>query len=80
MLLYKHAIVLYKLYNAKNQSTEWIELNLNQILTSKQTTFSTHKTNNLKIGNNALANRLSILNNGNKLDWLNLGMDSFKVK
>ena len=45
MLLYKHAIELYKLYNAKNQSTEWIELNLNQILTSRQTTFSTYKTN-----------------------------------
>ena len=80
MLLYKHSIELHKLYNANNQSTEWIELNLNQILTSRQTTFRTHKTNKLKIGNNALANRLAILNNKISLDWLNLGINSFKVK
>ena len=39
ILLYKLAIQLFKLYNSKEHSKEWISLNLNQILTSRQSKF-----------------------------------------
>ena len=36
---YKVAIQLYKLYNATNPSLDWVILNYNQILTTRQTNF-----------------------------------------
>ena len=80
-LLYKHALSLFKLSNEQNDNTfEWIALNFNQILTSRQGSFKTMKTNKRRVGLNALANRLSILNDRIPLDWLNLGYDSYKLK
>ena len=80
LLQYKLAIQLFKLYNTNTHSMEWVELNLNQILTSRQTTFSVLKTNNTKVGLNILVNRLSVLNGKIPLKWLNGSMESFKVK
>ena len=60
--------------------TEWVNLNINQVLTSRQTKFKINKTNASKIGLNALANHLSILNDKIPLPLLNLGMDSMKMK
>ena len=77
---YKHAILLYKFYNEKYPETDWIELNFNQILTSRQTTFRTSKSNTFKIGNNKLSSRLSILNGKINLQDLNMSLDSLKVK
>ena len=74
------AIQLFKLYNTSNHSLEWIEFNLNQILTSRQTTFAIFETNNRKVGITMLTNRLSVLNGKIPLDWLNNRLDSFKVK
>ena len=45
MILYKHAILLQKMYNNQLPETEWIALNFQQILTFRQTTFSIVKTN-----------------------------------
>ena len=39
MIEYKHAILLHKLYNEHQPVTDWIELNIDQILTSRQTFF-----------------------------------------
>ena len=39
MLLYKLSIQLFKLYNQNEHSLEWVSLNLNQILTSRQSKF-----------------------------------------
>ena len=80
MMLFKLSIQLYKLYNAKEHSLEWISLNFNQILTSRQTTFSILKTNNRKVGINVLTNCFSVLNGKIGLDWLNNTLDLFKVK
>ena len=64
-----------------NHSMEWIELDLNQILTSQQTTFSVPKTKNTKVGLKIfLVNRLSVLNGRIPLGWLNGSLESFKVK
>ena len=80
-LLYKHALCLFKLLTEQNTHTyEWIALNFNQILTSRQVKFKAVKANRKRVGLNALANRLSILNDRIPLDWLNLSYESYKVK
>ena len=61
-------------------SLEWVSLNFNQILTSRQTTFKTHRDNKQKTGLNALANRMAILNGKIPLAWLNLNFETYKLK
>ena len=79
--LYKHALCTFKLMNSTPPfTTEWVALNLNQILTSRQTTFKIHRANKRKVGMNALANRISCINGKIPLTWFNLSIDSFKVK
>ena len=58
---------------------EWLELNFNQVFTSRQTKFITLKTNRRKVGLNALANRAFILNNKIPLEWINMSLNTFKV-
>ena len=79
MIVYKHAILLHKLYNKNFPETEWIALNFQQLLTSRQLKFSIIKTNRCKVGNNILANRLHILNNKIKLSDLNESVSTFKI-
>ena len=62
-LIYKHAILLFKLYKDTSNSLEWVALNFNQMLTSCSQLFNILKDNKLKLGLNALANRLHVLNN-----------------
>ena len=80
MMNYKHAILLHKLYNNNQPSADWVDLNIQQILTSRQTEFNILKSNNFLVGNNLLATRLAILNNKICLADLNLSLDTFKVK
>ena len=67
---YKVAIQLYKLYNATNPSLDWVILNYNQILTTRQTKFLISKSNKNKVGLNILPKRLSVLNGMIPLTWL----------
>ena len=78
-LLYKHALALYKLFWSDANSTEFLALNLNTILTSRQVNFITTKDNKRKVGLNALANRLNPLNNRIPLLVLNRSLDSYKI-
>ena len=75
----KAAIQLYKLYNATDSSLDWVTLNLNQILTTRQTKFLISKSNNNKVGLNILPNRLSILNGIIPLSWLNYTIETYKI-
>ena len=70
----------HKLYNTREHILEWLHLNQNQILTSLQTHFQILRSNYLRIGLNALANRLANINGKIKLSWLNLSCVSFKIK
>ena len=79
-MTYKCAIQLFKLYNANEHSLEWISLNENQILTTRQTNFIIMKTNNTKVGLNILTNRFHILNGLIPLSWLNFSLSTFKIK
>ena len=76
---YKHALLLYKLFNQQEPIQEWVTLNFQQTLTSRQAHFKIIQAKNYKIGNNLLCNRLHILNNKIPLNWLNLSIDSYKV-
>ena len=80
IMIYKHALQLHKLYNTELRTQEWCHLNFNQILTSRQDSFKTHISNKNKVGLNALANRLNILNGIIPLKWLNISFHSFKIK
>ena len=79
-MLYKHAIELHKLFNLQQPPLDWMALNFDQATSRRQTHFTTLSSNNYKIGNNILSNRLSILNGRINLEWLNLTLNSFKIK
>ena len=78
-LLYKHALTLYKLLNGSDQTIEWVAINCNQVFTSRQIFFTSIVTNLKRVGLNALANRLNILNGRISLMHFNKNYDTFKV-
>ena len=78
-LLNRHALLLYKLMNSNSHTCEWVHLNFNQILTSRQTTFMATKSNRKRVGLNAFANRVFILNGKIPLIWFGMSIDTFKV-
>ena len=80
MQKYKLAICLHKLYNIEFIQIEFYLLNNNQVMTSRQTNFITLKTNRTRVGLNSLANRLHAINGIIPLDWLNLSIETFKVR
>ena len=53
---------------------------LQSILNTRQKHFLTHKSNILKVGINSVSNRFYYPNGIIEINWLNLSMDSFKVK
>jgi hypothetical protein len=55
-----------------------VELNLNIISTSWQTTFDTHRPMNFKIGCNIQVNKFSYISKQIPLDLLNLNFPTFK--
>lgn len=63
MITNRYSFLAYKLYNQALPRSDWIYFNFNQILTSRQTTFQTIKSNNYKVGNSFLWLRLTVLNN-----------------
>ena len=79
-MIFKHAILLHKLYNLRQPMTEWTHLNFQHQFTVRQGLFQVAKANNYKIGEGILVNRLSVLNNLIPLDWLNLSFESYKIK
>ena len=80
MSMYKLAIQLFKLYNSEKQTPDWIDLNLQQNFNGRSTKFLVSNCAKYKIGSNLLVNRLSALNNIVELSWLNLSLNSFKIK
>ena len=75
---------IQKTYFSKNilqvfNIIEFVHLNQNQILTSRQTMFKTLKSNAFKVGMNSLTNRLTHINDFIPLTWLNMSIDTFKV-
>ena len=80
LLMYKHSLALFKFYILNAPTIEWCALHFNQILTSRQTKFKIRKSNKLKVGLNALANRFFISNDQIPINWLEGGYETFKIK
>ena len=80
MQKYKLAICLHKLYNIEFNPIEFYLLNNNQVVTSRQRNFIILKSNRTRVGLNSLANRLHTINGVIPLDWLNLSIETFKVR
>ena len=71
---------IFKPYNATEHSFEWNSLNENQIINERQTQCLSHNSSQLKVGLNLISKRLFILNGKIPFAWLNLAIDSFKIK
>ena len=77
---FKHSILLHTIYNTNSPPLDWITLNFNQCFNSRNPFFQISSVSTYKIGRNKVSERLKILNNKIKLDWLNLSKDSYKIK
>ena len=78
--LYRHSLLLYKLFNNISTTRDWLDLNFQIINTRRQVNFEVQNHSTYKVGNNILSNRLSILNKKITLDMLNLSLKSYKIK
>ena len=77
--IYKHALMLHKIYNNQTPKLDWIALNFNQNFNLRNSNFMSHSNSNFKIGRNKLSERMIQLNNKIKLDDLNLEYTPFKI-
>ena len=80
MMTYKLALQLYKSCNDHKQNDTWMSLNLQQTFNNRCDTISIVDTSRNKIGRNQIVNRMNILNGKIKHDWMNLNIDSYKLK
>ena len=80
MIDYKLALQLFRVVNYHIPTPDWINFNLNNIQTTRQTEFATQRTNRFKIRMNILSNRLHYLKGKIELDLLNLSFGSYNVK
>ena len=79
MMIYKHAILLFKIFNNQQPPQDWMDLHFNQLISRRQVDFECYNNANFKVGNNTLSNRLSTLNKKVPLHWLNLTLETFKL-
>jgi hypothetical protein len=77
---YKLSIQLFKTYNSESNTCEWLSLFFNQIFSPRCEYVNFFDLSTYKLGKNYLPNRFSILNGKIKYDWLNLSLNSFKIK
>jgi hypothetical protein len=76
--LYKLSLELYKIYNQTRPTYEWVYFVSQITITGRQTKFEISKTDNYKIGQNALSNKLACLNKQIELESLDQSFASFK--
>ena len=80
IMSYKLALQLYWTFNDQTPRQDWLNINQNIILSSRQSKFSINKPCRLKVGMNALSNCFNFLNIKIDLNWLNISYESFKIK
>ena len=76
---YKDLHVLTERATPEMYYEEWINLNLQQINTSRQKTFITNLQKTYSVGHNKLNNKFYSLNRQIPLEWFNKSLDSFKI-
>ena len=80
MCLYKHALILYKLLRHDMCDDEMMHLNFQIADNERSTKMSFFKRQKYDVGKNILLNRLHILNDKIEKNWINLKLDSYKIK
>ena len=80
MCLYRHAVVLFKLFNNQICENEFVEMNFQLYENDRLRKIVFTKNQRFEVGKNILLNRLCDLNNMIDKDWLNLSLNTFKVK
>ena len=61
IMLYKHSLLLYKIWNETLYSKEWLALNFQQNFNERNQTVNVFATNKIKVGKNLAVNRLKWL-------------------
>jgi hypothetical protein len=77
--IYRHCLLLHKVFNDSIPRNDWLNLNFQIITTSRQTTFEVQNRSTYKVGNNILSNRLACINKKIPLNMLNLDIGPYKV-
>ena len=80
IMQYKHAITLYKVINNPVTTLNFISLFFNQNFNERNPHMNFTDNSRFKIGKNLLSNRLVIINNKIVSQWLNLSLDTYKLK
>jgi hypothetical protein len=76
---YKYALQLYKTYNECLPINEWLHLNIDQAITSRQSKFQIYRSNRTKIGRHSMCNRYYQLNAKIPLAWLGKSYQCYKI-
>ena len=77
--LYKHSLLLHKIYNDESMGLNWVNLFFNQNFNERDNSVKFFNTSNYKVGNNIIANRFVILNGKIPNDWLNSLLKTTKL-
>ena len=81
IMKYKTALMLHKYFNSNSMSYEWQQLTfLNQNFNSRNIKANFCNLSTYKIGKNFITNRLTIINNKIPYEWLNMSLNTFKLK
>ena len=67
-------------YDGEINNDDWIDMHFQQNFNLRTNTVQIVDRSKLKIGKNIMLNRLLILNRQIDFDWLNLSLNSFKMK
>ena len=80
MMIYKHALLLFKIWNDPIYSKDWLALNFQQNFSARSSHVRVFDTSNVKIGKNLTVNRLKLINGLIEYKWLNMKPDTYKIK
>ena len=80
VMMYKLSLQLFKHYNETRQEETWLNLNFQQNFGQINKFVRIFDNSRIKIGRNNMINRLNMLNDQIEYDWLNLSINSYKLK
>ena len=78
--MYKHALMLHKLLRNDLCDDEMMNLNFQLADNERATKLSFIRIQKYDVGKNILLNRLQVLNGKIEKNWINLSLDSYKMK
>ena len=80
LMAYRHALLLFKIFNDVSYSKDWLSLNFQLFFNARNQTVNVWDKSRIKFGKNLAVNRLKHINGKIGYDWLNLSFESYKVK